>query len=355
MHTSPVGAAITAPGGTALGTQPVVYVTDAVGALVTSATNSVTVALYTGSGTLAGTLTKAAVSGVATFTDLTIAEGGTYSFVFTASGLSSTTSVPFTMTITETFTSTWATATGTGDTAILDGSTWSGKTPSGGTSGVLSVVTGISGSPTTNCLKCRFRGTTSGKVLKTNAVPASTTFWGRFYVKLTNTSQSTNHAFSLEVLPDVQFAPWSWSAFSDGWTPTLKDSNNSQPAYPNYKWFLGVSAQPNQKLSASRWYRYEWMVEYITSTTVKVWPRIYDDTGALIATSDNFFNAENPFPGNDHTTLTQYYASHTFTITDTTDARSLSFGTEGPAGTSDTDEPMYFAKYGIALGGWLGA
>jgi len=74
---------------------------DAEGNLVTSFTGNVTVALETNpaGGTLSGTTTVAAVAGVATFSTLSIDRVGSgYALSATASGLSSTTSVPFAIT-----------------------------------------------------------------------------------------------------------------------------------------------------------------------------------------------------------------------------------------------------------------
>jgi hypothetical protein len=90
----------TQPGGampsTTFTMQPVVSIRSAAGDLATGATNSVTAAVATGSGTIAGTATVAAVNGVATFTDLSITGHGTgFSLTFTASGLTSSTSNTF--------------------------------------------------------------------------------------------------------------------------------------------------------------------------------------------------------------------------------------------------------------------
>jgi hypothetical protein len=59
--------------GVALTGQPVVRATDTSGNVDTSFTGNVTLALGSGAGSLSGTLTKAAVAGVATFTDLSYA------------------------------------------------------------------------------------------------------------------------------------------------------------------------------------------------------------------------------------------------------------------------------------------
>src|SRR5439155_1327772 len=89
--TTTAGAAIT----------PAVEVTaqDAGGNTATGFTGNITVAIGTNpsSGTLAGTLTHAAVSGVATFSGLSIDEVGT-SYTVTATGAGSTTSAAFNIT-----------------------------------------------------------------------------------------------------------------------------------------------------------------------------------------------------------------------------------------------------------------
>src|SRR5207244_4178152 len=68
VTTQPSGATA----GAAFGGQPVVKVEDAYDNVVTRDGSSVTATLGSGSGSLAGTVTKAAVNGVATFTNLRI-------------------------------------------------------------------------------------------------------------------------------------------------------------------------------------------------------------------------------------------------------------------------------------------
>jgi len=90
----------TQPGGampnTAFTVQPVVSIRSAAGDLASGASNSVTAAIASGTGTLNGTTTVAAVSGLATFTNLSIVGQGTgFSLLFTSSSLSSSTSGTF--------------------------------------------------------------------------------------------------------------------------------------------------------------------------------------------------------------------------------------------------------------------
>ena len=93
ISTQPVDSAVS----TAL--QPgsvVVKILDSNGHLVNTSTATVTATLATGTGTLGGTTSVAAVAGVATFSNLTIsAVGGGKSITFASSGLTSTTSSTF--------------------------------------------------------------------------------------------------------------------------------------------------------------------------------------------------------------------------------------------------------------------
>ena len=95
MALQPAGAVSGLP----LSTQPAVQVRDAAGLLVTSASNTVTVAITSGSGTLLGTTSVAAVNGLATFSNLRIDGVGAQTLTFTSNGLTAATA---TITVTQT-------------------------------------------------------------------------------------------------------------------------------------------------------------------------------------------------------------------------------------------------------------
>ena len=83
----------TAISGSALATQPVIKIVDAGGNTVTSFTGNVVASIATGSGTLTGTTTIAAVAGVATFTNLVITgTAGAFTLTFTPAALTAVTS-----------------------------------------------------------------------------------------------------------------------------------------------------------------------------------------------------------------------------------------------------------------------
>ena len=80
-----------------------VAIQDNAGTTLTNATNSVTLAISAGSGAsgalLSGTLTRAAVGGVATFNNIAVDKAGTgYTLAATSTGLSSVTSSAFNVT-----------------------------------------------------------------------------------------------------------------------------------------------------------------------------------------------------------------------------------------------------------------
>ena len=94
MTTEPDGAL----NGSEFGTQPVVRITDASGNTVTSSTVNVVASIASGSGTLSGTTTVAAVAGVATFTNLVITGTGSHTLTFTPAALTAVTSGNFSVT-----------------------------------------------------------------------------------------------------------------------------------------------------------------------------------------------------------------------------------------------------------------
>jgi hypothetical protein len=82
--------------GSAFTTQPVVRVTDSGDNTVTSFTGNVVASIASGSGTLSGTTTVAAVAGVATFTNLVITgTAGNFTLTFTPTSLTAVTSSSF--------------------------------------------------------------------------------------------------------------------------------------------------------------------------------------------------------------------------------------------------------------------
>ena len=96
ITTEPSGAV----NGVALTTQPVIRVTDASGNTVTTSKVSVVASIASGSGTLNGTTTVAAVGGVAAFTNLVLSgTPGSFTLRFTPTSLTAATSSSFALSV----------------------------------------------------------------------------------------------------------------------------------------------------------------------------------------------------------------------------------------------------------------
>jgi hypothetical protein len=96
INTEPSGAV----NGVALTTQPVIRVTDASGNTVTTSKASVVASIASGSGTLGGTTTVAAVGGVAAFTNLVLSgTPGNFTLRFTPTSLTAATSSSFPLSV----------------------------------------------------------------------------------------------------------------------------------------------------------------------------------------------------------------------------------------------------------------
>ncbi len=93
LTTQPAGATAGAP----FTTQPVITIQDAYGNTVTGDTSNVTVTINTGSGSLQGTTTVAAVNGIASFTSLRIDTAGAKTLQLTDGALTSVNTSPFTV------------------------------------------------------------------------------------------------------------------------------------------------------------------------------------------------------------------------------------------------------------------
>jgi len=95
ISAQPIGGA----NGATLATQPVVQVVDGSGNAIASFTSNVVAAIASGTGTLSGTTTVAAVAGVATFTNLVITgNAGAFTLRFTPTGFTAATSNTLTIT-----------------------------------------------------------------------------------------------------------------------------------------------------------------------------------------------------------------------------------------------------------------
>ncbi len=246
-----------------------------------------------------------------------------------------------------TFSSDWGSATGTALSALTDGGKWD-DVYCGSASQTLSVVAGgpVGWTLTPNVLRLRQMGeSTCGLLEKVNAVPASTTHWGRFYFRNDETGTTHNHVATYFPVGDIQVAIWNRAGSASGlrlFLRTYKDPSLQFAGWPYSYWELPTS------LSHGVWYRYEWHMEHVTASTYRLWPRVYNMAGTLIADADDYRDS------NGGRSLAAHYATGaTFGVVPTL-ARNFGLGNEGPAGSGNTGGYWYHARVALSTAGWIG-
>jgi hypothetical protein len=258
-----------------------------------------------------------------------------------------------------TFTSSWDADTGTSLRAVTDGGRWDRFFNGINDPNVLSVVPGASVGWTRsrNVLRVMMRGSDNGRAVEvTNAVPASTTHWGRMYFRNDETGQSISaHNFSYNFAAPIQIVFFNRKAnpSGPGW---VLDVFLGAP-YPANIWRAQVNAQTVQTFANGAWYRYEWMIEYLSANTFRFYPRLYDPNGTLIADHRSFYH-QDPFPSDQaagYDTLAEWYAlGNRFTAPNVQLMRNLGIGNEGRTPSPNNLQSWYIANFALSTRQWIG-
>lgn len=254
------------------------------------------------------------------------------------------------------FQSNWSTALGNSVNAYQDGGAWT-QTYCSGADQVLNVVDGstVGWTKTPNVLRIRQFGTQCGNLEAVDAIPLSTSHYGRFYFRNDETTSRHNHAVTYFPVGTIQTALWNRNGYANGVNIRMRfyyqsDGNPtsvSGPA-PN-QWTLSTGSS-EILLSNATWYRYEWHMEYVTPTTYRLWPRVYEMDGTVpLYTADNYYANEGALQ------LSAFYAGGgTWGFSDVELARNFGLGNEGPASGAESGEYWYHAALALATGGWIG-
>lgn len=262
-----------------------------------------------------------------------------------------------------TFESTWSSALGTANTAWSDNSRWDISACSS-IGSILTVIPGaeVGFTETANVLRMQMRGESCGTIQRTNAVPTSTSHWGRFYVRNDEHGTRNDHTMAYNNIhggQGIQAVPF--ARYAQNFNPrnraTLVQGEWLASViirfpYPYGRWYSPV-------LAAGRWYRYEYHFEYQTPTMYRIWPRIYDMSGTLLYDADDFLNEDSrqSLAGYYDVTGANRFAELGVLNTDQPNAAvadNIGIGNEGPAGNADTRGYWYYAKFALSTSGWLG-
>lgn len=257
----------------------------------------------------------------------------------------------------------WDTTTGTSDNAITDGNNavpfndlYCGATRAN----VMEVVTGVSGSPTTNCLRITQRGSANcgnaGWTAAVSPIAASTSHYGRVYFRV-SANFTMNHGVSYKVTGTIEIVPFKVEGDANGarFGPApARDGENVSLSYPYYAWYPGIeSGAGDQEVALDTWYRYEWFIQYTSADNYRIYPRLYNAAGTLLYDADTYYPV-NASPATE--SLTDYYAAgNVFGVVSTANAREFAVGYEGPGGAPDNSATLHLAALAFSTAGWIGA
>jgi hypothetical protein len=254
------------------------------------------------------------------------------------------------------FRSAWDTGVGNSDHFISDGGLWPDYNYCWQTrNNVLNVVAGstVAWSRTANVLRIQQRGNADCAAIQLNPspIPASTTHWGRFYFRNDETQNSHGHPVTYNASGAIQMVPWSRQGHAQG----VIIGVGTGGSYPLNVFWAGTpkSGETRDHLPHGTWYRYEWMIEYVTLNSTRIWPRIYNMAGQLLYDANSFYQNDHPLSGS--LSLAQHYANgYTIPIGDVQLARRFGLGNEGPGMSNASMEYWYIADVGLSLQGWIG-
>jgi hypothetical protein len=189
-------------------------------------------------------------------------------------------------------------------------------------------------------------------LVKSNVLPASTSHWGRLYFRNDEVGSIHNHVatYNPGFGTPIQLSFWNRRGTSAGMELFLRTYSNS---YPTDLWNVrGPQGTAAAKFANGQWFRYEWHLEYVSADRVRIWPRVYDLAGTLLADASTTYR--NDAAATASQSLAAYYAGGgTFRI-DPVLGRTIGLGNEGPATSTSTGGYWYHADVALSLTGWIG-
>lgn len=236
------------------------------------------------------------------------------------------------------FVSDWSTATGASPQAVQDGGRWT-EAFCTNARGVVDVVPAapLDFTLTQNALRARYL--TEHDCLEVQAtLPGSGDYYVRAYIR--NDVQArpgdvvTWHPFVINVeQPYVTF----WLNHGGRAGEYLWQIRCYYPSTGQNE-----DIQWGTPLDLRVWYRFEWHVEFTTGNEFRLWPRVYDMHGELVADAGSIRRTWIE----SRVTLEQWYAAgNSCRMPDMANARKIGIGTEGPAGARNTGEAWYYAAF----------
>ena len=250
------------------------------------------------------------------------------------------------------FSSGWDTATGNSAMAVGDGGRWPNVWEFNGGSNVQLMTVVPEGPNGRNALRVQQRGSSfAANVQIDNALPQSTDFFLRYYMRNDDTSSAGDHIVTADTFKYSNLTYMRKMGSPSGWEFVMSLFGCGY-TYPIGHWGPGI------KLQNGAWYRFEYFVDYVALDRVQVHPRVYDASGALILSDSEFRQSDfggATWNGRSDWTLASYYAAgHSFCVNPEF-TNDFGLGNNGQQGAEDTGGYWYFAGFEIRTDGWPGA
>jgi len=253
------------------------------------------------------------------------------------------------------FDSSWDTATGTGISAFTDGGQWTGYVQWDTPTPTMAIVTGGPGGH--NALRAQQNGPIWGSdVWKANVIGVGRDTYVRFYFRSDDTSGPGDHVATAgtivggAAIESLTYLRKYGSA--SGFYMALSNYACGNTIWQTWHW------GPPNRLALGRWYRFEYWVEWVDATHVRVHPRVYDDGNSLLYDETTFVNGEpqdRPALWNGQAwTLAKFYAAGNTFCVDPAMMVSLAMGNNGQGQASATKQFWYFSSVQVRDDRWPG-
>ncbi|MCC7416182.1 MAG: hypothetical protein IT176_03500 [Acidobacteria bacterium] len=249
------------------------------------------------------------------------------------------------------FESTWDAAAGTSREAVTDAGRWPeyDEFNHGTGAQLLSVVDdGVNGH---HALRVEQRGPHLAAMLQVDdVVPLSQSYYVRFYMRNDDTSSAGDHVVTVDAYQYPNLTFMRKRGGRSGWTFEASFYGCGY-VYPIGHW------GPDLQLANGRWYRFEYFVEYVDPTHVRVHPRVYDSRGRLMLADDDFRQSDYrsaTWNGRSDWTLASYYAAGQTFCVEPEWANDFALGNNGQEGARDTGQAWYFSGVQIRTDRWPG-
>lgn len=191
------------------------------------------------------------------------------------------------------------------------------------------------------------------------ALEVGQSYYVRLYARVDSTGPAgsgspTLHPVSVVHAGNIQAVYWS---IRDVTAAAYRPVMQTDFAAAGFDGTCDLRWAPPALLPKRAWHRFEWHVEFVNvraaDADVRIWPRIYDQAGALLYDAETYRRAPG-WCGSATETLAQFYArGGLLRFDDVSLSRAFGIGFEGKP-TTLAGSSWSYAAPAVGVGGWIG-